>query len=63
MVAVPDAPVPVTSPVPDPTLAVPEALLLQVPPVVISLSAVVRPEHTVNVPVIFAGSGSIVATT
>ena len=57
IVAVPDIPVPVTTPVPKPTLAVPDALLVQLPGVVASLNVVVRPEHTVRVPVIAAGNG------
>ena len=54
---------PVTKPVVETTLAVPAALLLQLPPAVISLSCVVRPEHTSRVPVIIAGSGFTVTTT
>ena len=40
-----------------PTDAIPEALLLHTPPPVTSVSAVVSPEHTFKVPVIFAGNG------
>ncbi len=45
---------PVTIPV-DPTVAVAVVPLVQVPPVVISLSVVVAPVHTVSVPLIAAG--------
>ncbi len=44
----------VTTPV-GPTFAVPEALLLQVPPVVASLNVVDKPVQTVVAPVIAAG--------
>ena len=54
MVAVP-ALAPVTIPL-VPTLAMEVALLLHVPPAVASLSVVVNPWHTVNVPVIDAGA-------
>ena len=60
IIAVPDAPVPSTTPVVDPTLAVPGALLLHVPTVVISLNVVDSPEHTDIVPVMFAGNELIV---
>ena len=49
---------PVTTPAPVPTLAL-ALLLLQVPPVVVSVKVVVRPVHTFKVPVIFAGGGFI----
>jgi hypothetical protein len=37
-------------------------LLLQVPPVVVSIAVVVAPEHTASVPVIGFGSGLTVIT-
>lgn len=43
--------------VPDTTEAIVELLLLHAPPLVVFVSAVVRPEHTVRVPVIAAGNG------
>lgn len=61
MVAVPGA-TPVTTPVVKSTVAVPVALLTQVPPADASASVVVRPTHTVVVPVISAGSGLTVTT-
>ena len=51
---------PVTIPVDEPTVAIPVALLLHVPPVVASVKAVVSPEHTFIVPVIDAGNGFMV---
>ena len=60
MMAVPDI-TPVTIPV-LPTEAVPEALLLHVPPPVRSVSVVVRPMHTVSGPVIPDGPGLTVTT-
>ena len=56
MVTVP-ADTPVTTPVPEPTVALLVLLLLQVPPVVASVNAVVKPAHTLVVPVIEAGNG------
>src|SRR4051812_26235322 len=47
-------------PVDKPMLAVP--LMNQLPPVVASLSVVLRPEQTANVPVIGPGSGFTVTT-
>jgi hypothetical protein len=47
---------PLTTPVPEPTLAITTLLLLQVPPVSASLSVVVLPIHTCIVPVIADGS-------
>ena len=46
----------VTMPV-EPTAAMPEALLLHTTPGVPSVSVVLRPEHTLVVPVMLAGSG------
>ena len=56
---------PTTTPynVPDAsTLAVDDALLLHVPPLVASAKAVVAPVHTVVVPVIDAGVDGVVIT-
>ena len=61
MTAVPDVAPPVTMPVAL-TLAVPMALLLQVPPGVASVNGVVKPEQTTCVPVMLAGNGLIVST-
>jgi hypothetical protein len=47
---------PVTTPVVNPTVAIPVALLLQVPPPA-SLNVVVNPEHTLKSPNIAVGSG------
>jgi len=58
-VAVP-ADAPVTTPVVEFTLAMPEALLLQVPPAVASVSVIVAPTHTADGPVMAAGAGVIV---
>ncbi len=52
---------PVTTPVVNPTVAIPVALLLQVPPPA-SLNVVVKPEHTVSVPNIADGNGLTVTT-
>ena len=52
---------PVTTPVVNPTVAMPVALLLHVPPPA-SLSVVVKPEHTVSVPSIAVGNGLTVTT-
>lgn len=46
---------PVTTPDVEFTLAMPEALLVQVPPVGVLLNVVVIPEHTKAVPVIADG--------
>ena len=54
-VTVPAA-IPVTTPVPL-IVAVPGALLAHVPPAEASVNDVVRPTHTVSVPVMDAGSG------
>jgi len=48
---------PVTNPDPKTTVATEVLLLLQVPPVVPSVNAVVSPEHTLSVPPIATGSG------
>ena len=45
IVAVPVA-IPVTIPVAEPTVAIPVELLLQVPPLTISVKAIVEPIHT-----------------
>jgi hypothetical protein len=52
---------PVTTPVVKPTVAIPVALLLHVPPPA-SLNVVVNPEHTVSVPSIAVGNGFTVTT-
>ena len=54
MVDVP-ADTPITRPVDEPIVATGVMLLLQVPPVVASLSKVVAPTHTLAVPVIAGG--------
>ncbi len=46
---------PVTIPVKDPTVAIVSELLLHVPPLMISLSVIVDPTHTLDGPVIGAG--------
>ena len=51
---------PVTTPVKEPTDAIPELLLVHVPPDDALASVVVKPTHTLVVPVIAAGSGLIV---
>ena len=54
---------PVTIPVVPPTVAVPVAALLQVPPAVASVSTVVRPTHTGSpLPVGIAGVVDTVTT-
>ena len=64
MIVAEDPPVtPVTRPVVLPTLALPGLLLLQVPPVVASVSWVVKPLHTAVLPVIASGSALTVTTT
>ncbi len=60
MAAVPDA-TPLTIPV-EPTVAIPVAVLLHVPPVVASASVVVALLHKVRLPVIAAGNGLTVTT-
>ena len=62
MIAEPAA-TPVTTPVALPTVATVIALLLQVPPALVFASAVVRPVHTVAVPVMAGGGGATVTTT
>jgi hypothetical protein len=52
---------PVTIPVVKPAVAIPVALLLQVPPPA-SLSVVVKPEHTLRLPNIAVGNGLTVTT-
>ena len=59
MVDVP-AVIPVTTPVPEPTIATVCALLLHVPPVEASVKLTEEPTHTVAVPVMPAGTGSTV---
>ena len=44
--------IPLTRPVPEPTVATEVLLLLQVPPVAASVSNVVAPAHTFKVPAI-----------
>jgi len=56
IVDVPDI-IPPTIPVPDPTVAVEVALLLQVPGVLASLNVVVSPAQTLEEPLISAGRG------
>ena len=56
MVAVP-ADTPDMMPVPVPILAIAVALLLQLPPVVPSVSVVVKPTHTALDPAMAAGNG------
>jgi len=50
------AAIPATMPVEEPTVAVPGALLVQLPPGVRSLNVVVNPMHTCSVPVMGAGA-------
>ena len=61
MAAVPAVP-PVTTPVVNPIAAVVVLLLAQVPVAAASVSAAVKPEHTVKVPEILAGAGLTVTT-
>ena len=61
MVATPE-PVPVTRPVPAPTVATEVLLLLHVPPVVVSVSRVVKDIQRVEEPVIDDGNGFTVTT-
>ena len=56
------ADIPVTMPVLRPMVATPVALLVQVPAPKASVSVVVLPRHTVNVPDIAAGAGETVTT-
>ena len=53
---------PVTTPVPDTTVATPVLLLLHVPEGVVLASVVVSVSHTDCVPVMLFGNGSIVTT-
>ena len=53
---------PVTSPVDTPMVATGVVPLVQVPPMLRSLSRVVAPIHTDKVPVMFTGSGFTVTT-
>ena len=55
MTAVPAA-TPLTTPVPEPTDAVPDALLVHTPPEGELLNVVVAPSHTVGTPVIAPGA-------
>jgi len=48
---------PVTTPVPATTVAIAGVALLHVPPAVASANVLVKPMHTVVVPVITAGNG------
>src|SRR5438552_391935 len=59
MVATPAA-TPVTMPVEAPTVAVPVALLLQVPPLMASVRVMVAPVHTVEEPEIADGADTTV---
>ena len=59
MVAVP-VPTPETTPEVELTLAVPDALLVQVPPVGEELNVIVAPEHTADAPDIAAGAATTV---
>ena len=52
---------PVTIPVTEPIVALP-LLLVQVPPAVASVNAVVKPKHTVKVPDMAEGKGFTVTT-
>ena len=52
---------PVTTPEVELTLAVPDELLAHVPPDGVLFKVVVKPEHTVAVPVIVVGSAITVA--
>jgi hypothetical protein len=54
---------PLTMPDVAPTIAIVVALLLHEPPEVTSLKEVTDPVHTVNAPVMAAGSGFTVAMT
>ena len=54
---------PVTTPVDEPIVAMPVLPLVHVPPLVASLMLVVKPAHTVAVPVMDEGSGLTVTTT
>ena len=62
IVDVPDD-TPVTKPVEEPTVAFAVLPLVHVPPLVASLMLVVKPAHTVAVPVMDEGSGLTVTTT
>jgi hypothetical protein len=50
---------PVVTPVVSPTVAIVVALLLQVPPVVMLLSVVVLPSHTMLAPIIAVGTFTV----
>ena len=54
---------PVTIPVPDPILATPVLVLVQIPPPVASLSRIVCPTQVVELPVIAAGAALTVKVT
>ena len=56
MVVVPVA-IPVTTPVPEPMVAMPAALLVQSPPPSASVRGIVPPTHTVVGPVMAGGMG------
>ena len=56
MVAVP-ADIPETTPEEDPIMAIAVFVLVQTPPLVPSLNAVVSPAHTFGEPVMVVGSG------
>ncbi len=62
MVVLPVA-TPVTIPETDPMVAIAVFALLQLPPVVASLSVIVRPTQAVDGPVMAAGSATTVAVT
>ena len=54
--------IPVTIPVPEPTVAVEVVLLVQVPPEIALVSVTEAPGQTEELPVIIAGEGSTVNT-
>jgi hypothetical protein len=60
--AVPDEVPPVTIPVGDIPATVVAGKMLQVPPAVASVSAIVKPSHTVDGPLMAEGSESTVTT-
>ncbi len=62
MVVVPEA-TPIAVPVENPIVATEGVLLVHTPPVVASVSVVVKPTHTEVVPAIAAGLGLMVTTT
>ena len=53
---------PVTIPDDEPTVAIPVALLLQVPPAGASVNVVVNPAHTTSVPAMVPGNALTVTT-